>query len=76
VHSFCSSIYNIKSGTWRKGPGLEGIDDEAGAVQLKTTFLVIGGKSNSLTTADTIWYFDTINYEFVLKEQRLSSPKA
>ncbi len=70
VEDGVSEIFNFNTLTWRMGPSLPSFNN-AGFAQLRDTFLVVGGEDDSDNPIDTIYQFDHINYDWILKSQRL-----
>ena len=67
-----SEIFNLASETWRDGPETPYFY-AAASTQLQDTFLVIGGTNGD--GLDTIYEFDHINYDWILRPERLSQQK-
>ncbi len=70
VEDGVSEILNLRTMTWRMGPSLPSFDN-AGFTQLRETFVVVGGETNSDHPIGTIYQFDHINYDWILKSQKL-----
>ena len=69
-----SEIFNLASGTWREGPDTPYFNFATSA-QLKDTFLVVGGRDEGNQSLDTIYQFDHLEYRWILKSQRLNTPR-
>ncbi len=70
-----SEIYNTGTGVWREGPPLPDAFDDMASVQYEDTFLVIGGFDGSSTRLDTIYQYDPNSESWVLRPERLASPR-
>ena len=67
-----SEIFNLESMTWREGPESPYFY-YASSAQLENTFLIVGGYDGT-KSIDTIYEFDQINYDWILRSQKLPTP--
>ncbi len=75
VEDGVSEIFNFNDMSWRAGPVLTPFD-QAGFAQLGgDTFVLVGGRSSALSTLNTIYVFDNLNYEWIEKSQRLQTTR-
>ena len=68
-----SEIFSLDSLTWREGPEAPYFY-EASSAQLQDTFLVVGGTDEDGNHLDTIYEFDHVTYDWLLRSQRLPAP--
>ncbi len=72
-----SQIFNAHNLTWRTGPEVYEKFDYAGSAPLGDTFVMVGGSDKySHDELDTIYQFDHINYNWILKPQKLQLPRS
>ncbi len=78
-----TEIFNVASGEWREGPTPPHVAGyRYGVAQLEETFILVGGfddvddpehreqdRGNDEYFLDTLWQFDQIEYEWVLRDQ-------
>ncbi len=69
-----SEIYNTATQEWRQGPTLPQTIRYMSSVQYEDTFLLVGGR-NVDQYLDTIYQYDQTSETWILREERLSSPK-
>ncbi len=70
-----SEIFSLRTQTWREGPMLPTDFDLCAAAQLDETFLIVGGVDVDSYQMDSIIEFDQINYEWIFRSQKLSTPR-
>ncbi len=70
VEEGISEIFNLNELSWRLGPAPPSFH-AAGSTQLGDTFIVAGGNDHGDNPLDTIYQFDHLNYEWILKSQKL-----
>ncbi len=69
-----SEIYNTATQEWRQGPTLPQPIFYMSSVQYEDTFLLVGGRNVS-QYLDTIYQYDQTSETWILREERLSTPK-
>ncbi len=74
VEDGVTEIFNLNDLTWRSGPSVTAFD-EGSYAQIGDTFVVVGGQDFSGDALDTIYQFDHLNYEWILLDQRLKTPR-
>ncbi len=74
VEDGVTEIFNLNDLTWRSGPPVT-MFDEASYVQFGDTFVVVGGQDYVGDALDTIYKFDHLNYDWILMDQRLKTPR-
>ena len=70
-----SAILDVSTGVWSPGPDLPQPMAFGTVVPTEESFLIVGGADVDDIDLDTILMFDALNMEWVILEQRLSSPK-
>ncbi len=74
VEDGTTEIFNLNDLTWRSGPSVTEFD-EGSYAQIGDTFVVVGGQDYYGDALDTIYKFDHLNYEWILLDQRLQTPR-
>ncbi len=69
-----SMIFNINSLSWREGPKPPHAF-MGGYGQTGDTFVIVGGSNAIGVVLDTIYEFDHVNYQWILKSQHLETPR-
>ena len=70
-----TEIFSLTNKTWRMGPSVPGFGicfNSSPAVQLKDTFLLVGGY-DCIRLYDKIYEFDAVNYDWIEREEKLAS---
>ncbi len=70
-----TEIYNTATREWRDGPPLPQTFRYMSSVQYEDTFLLVGG-FNGEEWIDTIYQYNQTSQTWILREERLSAPKA
>jgi len=68
-------IYSLADRIWRPAPEFPREKlDVASVMQFENDFFFVGGKEPG-ANGDTVWQFDAQNYDWILREEKLSKPK-
>ncbi len=70
-----SEIYNTETQEWREGPTLPHTIYASSSVQYDNTFLLVGGRNYSYQYLDTIYQYNQTSETWILRPERLSTPK-